>query len=98
MGKRQPQMPVPMVLDTKAEWLEAAATAIADLASEGHTFTADAVRERIPAPAEPNWFGAAFSAARESGVIEAVGFELSRTRSRRGGVLRRWQAKQVRRG
>lgn len=87
MGK---QLPTPMVLDTKDEWFEAADAAIVDLVNRGRPFTADDLRELVPAPGHPNWVGSAFQHAAGAGLIRQTGFEQSRTKSRNGGVLRRW--------
>lgn len=82
--------PVPMILDQKDEWMEAAYKGMDALIARGVPFTADSLRDLVPVPRVANWVGAVFSAYREHGFIKPVGFEQSRARSRRGGVLRRW--------
>ena len=65
-------------------------TAVEYLASTRIPFTADDVREMIPAPDHPNRVGARFNAAYKAGRIAPVGYALSRSRSRHAGVLRLW--------
>ena len=91
-------LPVPMFLDTRDEWMDAAERAMDVLVARGGSFTADALRDMVPVPGNPNWFGIVFRRFVNLGLIEQVGFELSRSKSRRGGVLRRWAPVEVRRG
>lgn len=83
-------LPVPMVLDQKDEWFEAANRGMDALIARNVSFTADDLRDMIPAPANSNWVGNVFQAYRSMGLIKTTGFEVSRSRSRRGGSLRRW--------
>ena len=72
-------------------WASCFDTAVGYFASTGVPFTADDVRELIPAPDHPNRTGARFHAANRAGLIRPTGFALSRSRSRHAGVLRVWQ-------
>lgn len=83
-------LPVPMVLDDRAEWFEVANRAMDVLIARGVSFTADDLRDLVPMPANPNWIGAIFKGYQSMKLIRTVGFELSRSSSRRGGSLRRW--------
>lgn len=71
-------------------WASCCDTAIAHLASTGVPFTADDVRDLIPAPDHANRPGARFTAAARAGLIRPCGYALSRSRSRHAGVLRLW--------
>ncbi|MFJ5105492.1 MULTISPECIES: hypothetical protein [unclassified Glutamicibacter] len=83
-------LPVPMILDTRAEWFEAANAGMDTLIARNTSFTADDLRDLVPMPANPNWVGAIFKGYQSMKLIRTVGFELSRSSSRRGGSLRRW--------
>lgn len=83
-------LPVPMVLDTRDEWFEAFDNAIAAMVERGRIFSADDLREIMPEPGHPNWWGAGFRRAIGAGLITQAGFDLSRTKSRNGGVVRTW--------
>lgn len=71
-------------------WANCFDAAVGYLASTGVPFTADDVRDLIPASDQPNRVGARFYAACRAGLIQPVGFTLSRSRSRHAGVLRTW--------
>lgn len=79
-----------MFLDTRDEWFAAANAALDDLIASKHLFSADDLRDKLPAPGHANWWGALFSGAKESNRIKAMGFQLSKSKSRRGGVVRVW--------
>lgn len=64
-------------------WIEA-------YAWSGLTFTADDLRKSIREAPTPNQVGAAFRAARQLGLIRAVGFTESNTPSRKHSVNRVW--------
>lgn len=85
-------LPVPVVLDRKDEWFEAAKRGMDALVARGYSFTADDLRDMIPAPSNPNWVGAVFTAYQSMGLIRYVQHERSRSRSRRGGAVARWTA------
>lgn len=81
----------PMVLDVREEWFDAATEALADLIDRQQIFSADDLRDDLPAPGHPNWWGTLFGAARRAGQIRHTGgFILSRTKTRKGGVIRQW--------
>lgn len=84
-------LPVPMVLDNHDEWMDAAHKGMDALVGRGRTFTADDLRDIVPVPSNPNWVGTLFQAYKAHGYIRPVGHEVSRSRQRRGGVLRRWE-------
>lgn len=82
----------PAVLED-ATWSEDAVATILALANAHEVFTAEALTaEMRPAP-HPNMVGAAFSAARGQGLIEAAGYTTSNTPSRHHGVVRVWRRK-----
>lgn len=83
-------LPVPMVLDDRAEWFEVANRAMDALIARDVSFTADDLRDLVPVPANGNWVGSIFKCYQSMKLIRMVGFEVSRSRSRRGGSLRRW--------
>lgn len=85
-------LPVPMVLDDRAAWFEAANKGMDALVARGYSFTADDLRDMIPSPSNPNWVGAVFTAYQSMGLIRYVQHERSRSRSRRGGAVARWTA------
>lgn len=72
------------------DWHEDALATIEGLANAGQ-FTADDLRREMrPAP-HPNHVGAAFTAARRLGYIEAVGHTTSTSKTRHRGTLRTWR-------
>ena len=72
-------------------WHEDALATIIGLAHRGQ-FTADDLRREMrPAP-HCNHVGAAFTAARKLGYIEADGYTTSTNTTRRHGVIRTWRA------
>lgn len=82
--------PAALTLDDRAEWFHDANEALDYLIGSRHLFSADDLRDKLPVPAHPNWWGALFGAAHRSGRIKPMGFQLSRSKSRRGGVVRVW--------
>lgn len=73
-------------------WHKDAIDTIAALADMGFDLTADDLRKLMrPAP-HPNDIGAAFRAARLLGIITEVGTRVSSAPSRKGGLIRLWQA------
>lgn len=85
-------LPVPMVLDDREEWFAEAGRGMDSLIARGQSFTADDLRNIIPAPANANWVGALFTNYRAMKLIRKVGYEMARSSSRRGGTLARWKA------
>lgn len=83
-------LPVPMVLDRKDEWFEAANRGMDALIAKGHSFTADDLRDLTPMPSNPNWVGNVFQAYQAMKLIRYVSHERSRSKSRRGGAVARW--------
>lgn len=83
-------LPVPMVLNQRNEWFEAANAGMDALIARGNSFTADDLRDMIPAPASDKWQGALFKGYQSMKLIKPVGYEQSRSASRKSGVLRRW--------
>lgn len=82
-----------MALDDSATWHEDAVATIIGMAHYQDEFTADDLRVMMrPAP-HPNHVGAAFTAARRAGYIEAVGHTTSASKSRNHGSLRTWRRK-----
>lgn len=74
-------------------WAEEAVAKIIDLAHAHDTFTADDLAREMRKAPHPNMVGAAFSAARGQGFIEAAGYTTSNTPSRHHGVIRTWRRK-----
>ena len=75
-------------------WSEDAVATIIALSQAYGVIVADDLRKEMrPAP-HPNAIGAAFSAARSQGFIEAAGYTTSNTPSRHHGVIRVWRRKQ----
>lgn len=91
-------LPVPMFKDDRAEWFDAAHKAMDALIARGRVFTADDFRDLVPMPANPNWVGNVFNTYKAWGYISQDGFDIARSRSRRGGVLRRWRVVDASRG
>ena len=73
---------------------DAVATIIALSHSQELVTSDDLRREMRPAP-HSNHIGAAFSAARSQGLIEAAGYTTSNTPSRHHGVIRVWRRKET---
>lgn len=92
MGK---PLPPPMFMDSLDEWFESFDSALLARVRLGGRFTADDLRDKVPEPGHPNWWGAGFRRAISDGLIVQVGFVESRTPSRRGGVLRVWLPREV---
>jgi len=90
MGK---PLPVPMFMDGREEWFEAFDKALVDRVNMGGTFTADDLRDKVPEPGHPNWWGTGFRRGITAGLITQAGFQESHTPSRKGGLLRIWQPK-----
>lgn len=95
MGKAK-ALPVPMAMDTREEWFEAFDQAIVNELANNRVFSADDLRESgtLPEPGNSSWWGAGFRRAIAGGLIKHVGFNISRTPSRNGGVLRTWEPRQ----
>lgn len=85
--------PMAITLNDKAEWFQLANEALDYVIANNHLFSADSLRPLVPTPANPNWFGALFLAASKAGRIVKAGPMVSRSKSRRGGLI--WQWKQV---
>ena len=79
-----------ITLDDRQDWFDLANEALEHLIDTSYLFSSDDLRPLVPAPPVANWWGALFTAAHKSGRIKPMGFQLSRTKSRRGGVVRVW--------
>lgn len=75
------------------EWSEDAIATIVQLSHKQAYVTADHLAKNLRRPPHPNMIGAAFSAARTLGFIEAYGYTTSTTPSRHRGVIRTWRRK-----
>ena len=76
---------------TKDEWVDMALGVIAMYAERRIPFTAEDVRRHLDeGPSHPNAWGRAFTVARRRGLIVSTGHTVSRTRSRKGGVVAIW--------
>ena len=73
-------------------WWACAMSALKTEARTGRRFGADTLSEvyGLADPDSPNRWGALFSAAAKAGLIDPVGFRISRRTSRSGGVCREW--------
>jgi len=71
-------------------WKSCADAAIEYLAATDVEFTADDLRDLVPAPDHPARVGARFSAAMKAGLIRPTGYAISRSTTRHAGVLRTW--------
>lgn len=74
-------------------WSEDAVATIIRLSHTQAYVTADHLARTLRRPPHPNMTGAAFSAARSLGFIEAYGYTTSSTPSRHHGVIRTWRRK-----
>jgi hypothetical protein len=75
------------------QWREAAAAAIARLASSGAEFGADDVRAIAGDPQHPNAMGSVFLRAARSGAIQFVRFENSKRPSLHAHPVRIWRGR-----
>lgn len=85
--------PMALTLNDKAEWFAEAGEALDYVIATQHLFSADDLRGKVPEPRVSNWWGALFNAYSLSGRIVKAGPMVSRSKSRRGGLI--WQWKQV---
>jgi hypothetical protein len=76
-----------------SSWPEDAVATIIALSHSQSLVTADDLAREMRKPPHPNQVGAAFSAARSQGLIEAAGYTTSNTPSRHHGVIRTWRRK-----
>ena len=83
-------MTAAMVLEDTL-WSEDAVATIIGLAHSQAIVTAEDLARELRRPPHPNMTGAAFSAARSQGFIEAAGYTTSSTPSRHHGVIRTWR-------
>lgn len=77
-------------------WHAAAEEAMKHLASSGHAFSADDVRELLSdagEPATPNSYGGLFMSWSRAGLIERVGGGSSRGSKRNGGYRHLWRGR-----
>jgi hypothetical protein len=79
--------------DSHESWLEDAAATIIGLAHTLPEFSADDLAREMRKPPLDKLPGLAFSAARNAGYIEAIGYQTSTNRTRKHGVLRTWRRK-----
>lgn len=86
-----------MALDNGADWSEDALATIVSISLARYIFSADDLAAEMGKPPHPNMVGAAFAAARSRGLIEAVGYQTSASKSRKNGVIRTWK-RRVNRG
>ena len=73
------------------DWSADAVATIIALSHAQSIVTADDLAREMRKPPHPNAVGAAFSAARSLGFIEAHGYTTSNTPSRHHGVIRVWR-------
>ncbi|MBT8163083.1 MULTISPECIES: hypothetical protein [Arthrobacter] len=75
------------------DWIEDAIATIDALSLAHSVFTADDLRREMRPPAHKNWPGQALAQARKEGLIVAVGYQISMSKSRKHGVTRAWARK-----
>lgn len=80
----------PAVL-VKTGWISYAVNLIEQIAREKGTVTADDLREIADPPETASDYGRAFSVANKRRIITEIGYQKSKSRSRRGGALRVWE-------
>lgn len=83
-------LPIPMVLDDYWEYHEYASQGMDTLIARNTEFTADDLRNMTPAPTNPNWTGKVFQDYARQKLIVKTGYEMARSKARRGGTLARW--------
>lgn len=80
--------------EDRAEWFDDARHMIQRLAEAQDTITADDLRKVMrPAP-NRHWAGNAFAQAKNTGLIEWVGYRKSTTKSRKGSPVSIWRRKE----
>lgn len=79
--------------DYDNDWSADAVATIVGLSHSQELVTAEDLSRELRKPPHPNAVGAAFSAARAQGFIEADGYTTSNTPSRHHGVIRVWRRK-----
>lgn len=76
------------------DWMADAVATIIGLSHTFQQFSADDIRRELrPAPSD-KMPGAAFTAAKSAGYIEAAGYTISTASTRKHGVIRTWRRKQ----
>ena len=81
--------PIPLEDTT---WSEDALEAIIRMSGRGDEFAADDLGREFRKPPHPNMAGRAFTRAKDLGHIVGVGYRPSTAKSRKGGVIRTWEA------
>ncbi|WP_284763421.1 hypothetical protein [Arthrobacter sp. efr-133-R2A-63] len=79
-------------------WIEDAVATIDAISLAHEVFSADDLRREMRPPAHKNWPGKALATARREGLIQAVGYQTSTSKSRKHGVTRTWARKTKREG
>jgi hypothetical protein len=88
----RPSVEMDRALGSDDFWAATARSAIKALAETMSTFTADDLHEvGLPEPINKNCYGAALSAAANSGLIEIAGYRKSRRREARSRVVSVWR-------
>jgi hypothetical protein len=72
------------------DWKEDAVATIIAISHAQLIFSADDLTREMRRPPHSNMPGAAFTAARAAGYIKAVGYQTSKSKTRRNGVIRTW--------
>lgn len=75
---------------TPAEWQESALSWIEAFAMSGNEFSADDIRDKLPAPHHSSAWGNAFLAAKHKGLLIETDYRPSRIPSRRSGRSLHW--------
>jgi hypothetical protein len=83
-----------MALDEYDEfWKDDCIATIIALSLAKESFSSDDVRRELRPPNRSSQIGAAFRSAQSQGLIEAVGYEVSTTATRRNGRHLTWRRK-----
>jgi hypothetical protein len=97
LRRREEGMAVAYGNDLNAEYRDRLLGAIEILAIKGEPFCADDARALIgdpPRHVHPNLAGAVFNAAAKAGLIQMVGFAISRRAVGNGNLIRTWKGRQ----
>lgn len=79
----------------KREWIERNARRVAYFVGMKNlaTFTADDLHDCLDKPQEKNWWGGLFARCKRAGIVERVGYQTSKRKSRNGGVIAVWRVR-----
>lgn len=76
----------------KRAWIDDVSPRVATMLPSLGTFTADDLRDKIPAPPQPNWIGCLFARLRNTGLIQEAGRVRPKRAERNGAKISAWRA------